>query len=753
MIERCCRAARAVIPLVLLLVLIPASPAGGQTPAKPPWGYCAVNRVDGPLAPGGYAAATGFAVDLVYGAPVKKIELTLDGKPAGEAYLRGLRPDVMAHFVRQDYLWSGWSGTVSLEGVLPGKHSLGAVAVLRSGERLSCEGPSEVLVLDVEDDRDPFPLAVGSVVLARTAGFLLLLTFIGWPAAALLRLRPLLLAAPLLGLCLFAVVSEWAAAAKVRPFVAVLALGLLAIIAIVAEAGLWRADRSRLRLHAREAWPTLAAVAVFALIGVIPLSVHGEGAVLGDIDDAIREVSYAESISRYAWTPPTEVQGYLGLVPMAMESISVRRGGTLLLSTLGQLFSTRAHEVHSVAMLLSGCLVVLGTGLLALRVLRRFPRRAWIAPALAALNSTLLATLYGQHLGSLLAAALVLPFLYFLLGAPGEDDQGNVLGLGLCSAAGLTLYPEAMAAWALAGLVAWAAAPRGARVTAAKRLLLTAALAVALNPVGLTRAIRFGSHTSTASQEMASAYSRTIVGDTHYFPSLGVIAGIEAYRDDAASPVGTARSFLIPLGALGILLVAGLGLRRLNRWERAALLVLLIPPALALYANYRLSFPYGFAKFLPFAVGPWCAAFALLVSGAASRRNEARRPWHAALAYTTLLLVFLLALPSARHVVARAVRATPAYDPAFEVLPALAASLPPGAVLRIEEPLVARREWIVYFLGENAVEHDSATGAVSRPEASGPRFRLVDRRDPDHPTPSPPAIATRYFAVMPLKAP
>ena len=741
------RAARAAIPLALLFVLISAAPAAARSPTKPPRGYCAVNRVDGPIAPGGYAAATGFAVDLAHGAPVRKIELRLDGAPAGEASVRGLRPDVMAHFTRQDYLWSGWSGTVSLEGARPGRHSLGAVAVLRSGERLTCEGPSEILVVDVEDDRDSSPLAVGSVILARTAGFLLLLTLIGWPAAALLRLRPLLLAAPLLGLCLFGVVAEWAAAAKVRPFAAALALGLLAI---VAAAWLWRSDRSRLRLNAREAWPTLAAVAAFALIGVIPLSVHGEGAVLGEIDDAVREVSYAESISRYAWNPPAGVQGYLRAVPVAMESISVRRGGTLLLSTLGQLFSARAHEVHSVAMLLAGCLIVVGTGLLASRVLRRFPRRAWIAPALAALNSTLLATLYGQHLGSLLAAALVLPFLYFLLGAPGEDDRGNVLGLGLCSAASLTFYPEATPAWALAGLVAWAAAPRGARATAVKRLLLTAAFVVALNPVGLTRAIRFGSYTSTASREMVSSYNRTTAGDTHYFPSLGVVAGIEAYREDAPSPVGAARRLLIPFGAVGILWVAVLGLRRLNRWEKATLLVLLVPPAIALYANYRLSFPYGFAKFLPFAVGPWCAAFALLVAGAASRRHEARRLWPAALVYTTLLLVFLLALPSARHVVARAVRATPAYDPAFEVLPALAASLTPGAVLRIDEPLVARRDWILYFLGENAVEYDAAGGPVRRPEASGPRVRLVDRRDPDHPRPRAPAITTRYFAVLPL---
>ena len=80
--------------------------------------------------------------------------------------------------------------------------------------------------------------------------------------------------------------------------------------------------------------------------------------------------------------------------------------GSYLLSGLAQAAGARAHAVHSVAMLGSGVLVVLGAGLLASRALRRFPRFRWLPAALAAVNSILYATLANQHLGSLLFAAL-----------------------------------------------------------------------------------------------------------------------------------------------------------------------------------------------------------------------------------------------------------------------------------------------------------------------------------------------------------
>ena len=739
------RAARAAILLALLFVLIPVPRAGAQSPTKPPRGYCAINRVDGPIAPGGYAAATGFAVDLVHGAPVRKIEMRLDGEPAGEANLRGLRPDVMAHFARQDFLWSGWSGTIPLEAVAPGPHSFSAVAVLASGERIPCEGgPPQLTVLSLEDPPDVPPARLAVEILLRTLGVLFGFAVMGWAAAALLGLRPLALAAPLTGLCIFAVVAEWAAAARVRPFHAAVATVLLAIGAIVF---LFRRDRQRLRPDLRAAAPALAGALLFAVVGVIPLASHGPGAVLGDIDDAVRETSIADSTARFGWSVPSDVKGYLAVIPTVWRAISVREGGAYLLSALAQRFDRRAHEVHAVAMLAIGCLVVLATGYLA-SVALGGSRLVAIAPLLAACNSVLFATLYGQHLGSLLAAALIAAFVAFLLRMDSAGSSGAPVAAALAAAAGLTMYPESMAAWAVAAAALLAAAEARSRRVVLRNLAVAGLLALALNPVGFSKAARFAVYNFEQSREMASAYNRLVAGDTHYFPPLNVIAGIEAYRDDARAPVGLIRRRLIPIAGLLILATAILGWRRLSRSDRRILPVLILPPALALFANFRLGFPYGFAKFLPMAIPLWAVAFTLLFAGAAvGRRGEPAPLRSRVVAVAALVLTFLLAVPAARHVVSRAVRAVPSYDPALRVLPALARALGRSAVIRVDEPLVARRQWIGYFLGENAMEYESATGLVRRPDAPGPRFRLVDLRDPDAALPAPPAVQTRYFAA------
>src|SRR5438552_15033554 len=104
---RCCRPFLAGI---LLAILWGSAPADG-TPAEPVPGYCDINVVFGPLVTGGHVAVIGFAVDETDGAPVREIQLTLDGATRGESSLMGLRPDVLAHFARQDYLWSGWKAT------------------------------------------------------------------------------------------------------------------------------------------------------------------------------------------------------------------------------------------------------------------------------------------------------------------------------------------------------------------------------------------------------------------------------------------------------------------------------------------------------------------------------------------------------------------------------------------------------------------------------------------------------------------
>ncbi|MFN2387186.1 MAG: hypothetical protein ABR576_13040 [Thermoanaerobaculia bacterium] len=751
MIERSRRAARASTLLALFLLFLGAAPAGGEAPPAERRGYCAINRVDGPLAPGGYAAATGFAVDLVQGAPVRKIEMLLDGAPAGEASLRGLRPDVMAHFARQDFLWSGWSGTISLEGRASGKHAFSAAAVLASGERVPCEGaPPEITVLAIEDPPDRPRGRLAAEILLRTAGVLLGFALLGWAAAAVLRLRPLALAAPLTGFCLFPVVAEWGAAARVRPFHATAAAVLLAIGAL---ALLFRKDRQRLRPELRASAPTLLCVLIFAAVGVIPLASHGDGAVLGDIDDAVREASLAESITRFGWSVPEDVKGYFAVIPTAWRSVSVREGGAYLLSALAQRFRVPAHEVHATAMLAAGCFVVLAAGYLATVALGA-SRLAPFAPLLAALNSVLFATLYGQHLGSLFAAALMAAFAAFLLRMGSAATPHTPVSAALAAAAGLTLYPESMAAWAAAAVVLLAAAEAASRRMVLERLALAALLAVALNPVGLAKAARFALYNFEQSREMVSPYSRMVAGDTHYFPPLTVVAGIEAYRDDARAPAGALRRALIPATGLLILATAVLGWRGLPRSDRRTLAVLLVPPALALFANFRLGFPYGFAKFLPIAIPLWAVAFTLFFAGAALGRRGEPAPLRARMAAAAALaLTLLLALPAVRHAVSRAVRAVPSYDAAMRVLPALARTLGRSAVLRVDEPLVARREWFGYFLGENAMEYEAAGGPVRRPDVPGPRYRLVDRRDPDVKLPGPAVVSSRYFAAAREEAP
>jgi hypothetical protein len=152
----------------------------------------------------------------------------------------------------------------------------------------------------------------------------------------------------------------------------------------------------------------------------------------------------------------------------------------------------------------------------------------------------------------------------------------------------------------------------------------------------------------------------------------------------------------------------------------------------ALAWTYRLSFPYGFAKFLPLAVPVWLTAFALTALRAAEGQSGRSLPWRQALTAATLALAFALSLPAARHVMARARRAVPAFDADFRVLPDMAAArIRRDSVIEIDEPLVARREWMRYFLGEWETEV-AAAGSESKPLRSGrPRYLLLDRRRPD----------------------
>ena len=700
----------------------------GSTEQNP---VCAINRIDGAVATGGFLSITGFAADRERGAPVEKMEIFLDGALTGESSLSGLRPDVATHFHRQDYLWSGWSASVSLEDVPAGKHLVQIKAVGPSGKKASC-GIWEVEVLRVPHVPSPPAWRIAAVILLRSLVLLVWLGLVGWFAARLLGSRPVVLSAPLFGLALFAIFTEAGAALKLRPVVSALCLTAVSGLALMASIS---ARRIRFRRPGRTAALTLVCGVLFAAIGVIPLASHGEGAVLGDIDDAVRECSVADSIRIYGFQVPPTIRGYLASIPNAMRSANVRPGGSYLLSALGEAFDERAHAVYSVAMLGTGVLIVLGSGLLGLRVLRRFLKWRWIVPALVAVNSILLATLYGQHLGNLLAVALWVAFLASLLVLIRSRLARSVWGVALIAAAAFTLYPETTPVWGAAAILSVGIAGAGRRMRAVRRITIGALLAVVLNPIGLVRSARFFEQTTSQSLEMSSAYHRLIAGDTHYFPSLNVVTGLEAYREDAPAPRGRVRELLIPITSFLILLTFLLGLVRLDPPDRWLVAALLVPVGSALAWTCRLSFPYGFAKFLPLAVPVWLTAFALTVLRAAEGRSDRLLPWRRALTVATLALVMVLSLPAARHVVGRAKRAIPSYDPDFRVLPDMvAARIRRDSVIDIDEPLVARREWMRYFLGDWETDV-AAAGSESKPLRSGqPRYILLDRRRPDQAT-------------------
>jgi hypothetical protein len=716
---------RSVAPGLLLLFLLGSETGAAAVPAEQ--GFpCRIDRVDGAPATDGFVAVTGWAADPS-GVPVEKIELTLDGVQPGEAEIGGYRPDVLQHFARPDYLWSGWSGTLDLARARPGHHSVSAVAVSRRGDRVDC-GTREIQVAAASRVPESGAWRAGMRMLLRTAVLLGGFFFIGWAPAAYWKCRPVLLSAPFLGLSLTGVAIELGSLLRVRP------LGVAAALMFLSAAGLLALLLRRPAAHRLSAFaslPTIAGIAVFSLLGVIPLAAHGEGAVLGDIDDGIRECAAADAISLWGWRIPPEMRGYLAWAATAMKGIDVRPGGPYLLSLLSELFRTRAYDVHASTMLAIGALVVCGAGLLSYRVSREFRESRWLAPGLTAINGTLLATLYGQHLGSLLAAALFAAFVVFGIRLVESLDRKSAAPVAVTAAAGFTFYPESMVAWVIAGLLSlFLAGTAAGRRRALQFYAIAAGLAILVNPVGFSRATRFLWKMPTASRELSSPYNRLIAGDTHYFPSLTVVPGLAAYRLDAPAPVGTVRRVLIPVTVALIAVVCFLGWKRLTGRKRAILLTLAVPIALALFLNYRLEFPYGYAKFLPMAVPVWATMFALLARAALASPGGIGDRSRRAIVWVAVSLAVLLAIPATLHVLRHARRAVPSYDPAFRELPALARTVDRNSVFEIDEPLVARREWMRYFLGEYETPL-AGTPAGADSNRGGPRYLLLDRRRSD----------------------
>jgi hypothetical protein len=669
---------------------------------------------------------------------VGKVEIWLDGAREGEATLGGIRRDVLQHFARPDFLWSGWNAEISLRGARPGRHRIEMVAVSQVGKRIVC-GSRDFEVVPVGEPSGRPAWKIGAEILGRTALTLLWLGLVGWAPSIGFRVAyPF--SAPLCGLALFAVFADLGAFFHVRPSRSAVVLTLLSLVALAVFFG----RRSRIRRPSRATLVLAAVIAGFAMIGVIPLASQGEGAVLGDIDDASRECVVADSISLYGWRIPPDVSGYFAAMRQQIELGDVRPGSIFLLSALADAYGVRAHAVHSVAMLTAGSLVVASSGLLAWLLLSRRSGFWWLAPSLVAVNTTVLANLYAQHLGSLLAASLLVSFLAFALRLAAAGGWGRIAAVAVVVAAGFVLYPEALPATALAGLLTLGAARRRGRRRASSRLILASIIAIAIDPVGFSRFVRYG---TAQVNSLSNSYDRMMTGDTHYFPSPAVIWGLEAYREDARAPIGTLRARLVPLASIAILVSVAIGWRRRTGREKAIVTALLGPVVVALLANLHLDFPYGFAKFLPAAGALWSVVFVFLVLLAAEPRPGGAKPAPGGLfAAATLALVFILAAPSVRHVIRRAVRSVPAYDPAYRSLGALGAAVERSSVIVVDEPAIASREWIRYFLGANAVL-DASTPI---PDDGARTYRLVDRRkEPAIPSGAP-AIAAGTYALVPI---
>ena len=615
-------------------------------------------------------------------------------------------------------------------------------------------------MLAVAEPPETAARAIAVQLLARAGLLLGWLAFAGWGVARLTRRNLVGLRAPFLGLALFALFAEGGTAFRLRPAISA---GVLTVAALAVLLVSFRVRPPVRRLGPRRLRAGAGAIALvvgFAAAAVVPFASHGEGAILGHIDDGIREAAHADSLNLYGTRIPPDATGYIASMGSQMKKALGRRGGAYLLSTLAAVFGERAHAVYSAAMLGLGGLAVLGVALLAARVLRPYGRWRWIAPLLVAVNSVLLVVLYGQHLGNLLSVSLFLAFLHESLALPIARRWHAAIPAGLLIAASWTLYTETLPLWGAAGAASLLVAGRRRWRGTVARYALAVGISVLVNPVGAARTMRLWGTFGEATW-MRSSYNRRIAGDTHYFPTGNVVTGIEAYREDAPAAVGRTRALLMPVANLLIAGTVIAGWARLTRRRRAMVVWLLAPVGLALLTNYRLNFPYGYARFLPLAVPVWAVAFSLLAStsfaprggrapvvrGAQRRRSQAA--WTAALAGAALGLVAILALPAARHVHARAARLIPAYDPAYRVLPSLAAAAGRDAVIFIEPVHGAEAAWLMYFLGGNAVQ----PLPVAAPHPGLRYFVLGDRREPGGGTGARARPVSRYFALRPPDAP
>jgi len=722
---------------VILSLLFGALPSLLQAQAHSPVA-CGLDGWNGRFVPGGFVEASGWAVDEVARKPVTRMEVLLDGSIRGDVNVRGWRPDVGRAFGEPAFDWSAWRATVSLARVAPGRHTAEVFAYSRAGERILCARDS----FEVRPFFSP-PVATASVwatLLWRSIVFLLWLTLAGWGILRIAARWIPLAIAPAAGLALFAVGIELGSLAGARPLGAAAATSLISLIFLALSI---RRRPLRLRKPPASAVGLLFVGITFLSLAALPIASHGPGAVLSANTDAAWECSIADSIARFGWNVPQDVQGFLQIVPSRWRHNHVRGGSPYLLALLSQLYGCRAHEVHAVLGLALGCSILLAVGALAGRVLRPPGSLLLLPPALVALNSVPLVNLYGQHLALLAAVVLYLLFLFCLAVLTRSGTFHALVPIALAIAAEWTLYPEAMALWVVTALVAIGSAAflrtRASRVVVG--LALACLLAAAVNPLGLTRSVQF-TLAQRRAKALASAAARLAFGDMTYFPPLTVVAGIEPLSLDAAESPGKLAGLAEKAAILLLLSTAAAGALRSSRRTRLALLLILSPVAVTLAANRWLDFPYGASKAVAHAVPVWGLAFGLLAAAACRLRPAAR-----GLAVLGLLFVLVLSLRASILVADRAARAVPGYDAAYASLPSLMSKVGRDAVVVVDEPAPWRYTWIACLAGENRVLPLKLDEPL--PSEAGTRvYRLLDLRVPTEAVRADRAVAAGPFFVL-----
>lgn len=726
---------RVVCHIALCLALAPAAlAADSETRLR-----LVPSPLTGKLVTDGRVFVYGWADDAA-GDPLVRMEIDLDGIRRGDVLIRQYRPDVAETLRRPDRLWSGWIASVSLRGIRAGPHAISVLGYSRNGE--IARHRQEFIVREFASPFSEPVWRIYLILLLQSLAFFLWLMLLGWGPLRWFTRKRLALLAPVAGLALLALSIEAGAALRLRPLVSGLFLTAVSVATLVVSF-----RRRRPRYSSRDSRTPLFAAALFAASVAIPLAAHGSGAVLGTIADAAWESSVGDSIARFGWDLPAEYQGHLILVPREWRRVHFRGGVPYLLAVLSQAFAARSHAVHSAVVICAGALAICSVGALSRRILGGLRGATGIALALASSSSLLFASAYDQHAGILIATVLLLGFLYHLIETVRRPHAGAAIPLAWTAAAAWTLYPEMMPLWIGSAAVSLLLSQSRQRTwRTAKRLVVALVIAAALNPIGLVRTLRFEKNLASA-HVLSTPALRIVFGDIHYFPPLAVLAGVEPFQLDA--PVSPSWRIRAATAFAGMLLLLGVACA-IPHWspgDGKLLLLLLGPVACGLAANRLLAFPYGYSKVMVHAAPLSAIAVGLLLARCLRRGPAAKL--RRSIAISAAVVTVALSIWSAREVVSRALRAVPAYDPAFQSIEDSARGAGPKDDVLTSASDPAEREWIAYFLGIHQLYYASEDSAFAPVQPGRGLWRLIDRRDSGVTIFPTGTRANRFFACVP----